>query len=133
MRVAVVGPCASGKTHLVERLRRSGLEAYTVAQEHSEVSDFFGRRHPDVVVYLDVGCRVLRKRRRLSSGPGFLARQRKRLARARLEADIYILTDDLEESEVYDQVMLALDLSREGKEGRGPDPDPGPADRPVDS
>ncbi|MBP9503378.1 MAG: hypothetical protein KBF17_14555, partial [Candidatus Promineofilum sp.] len=44
LRVAVVGPCASGKSTLVAALRAAGYDARHPAQEHSFVKDMWRRR-----------------------------------------------------------------------------------------
>lgn len=113
MRIAVVGPCASGKSLLAELLREEGLAAYTVCQEHSGVSYLFRLRDPDAVVFLDVSYEHLRTRRRIAWGPESLARQKTRLERARRECDVYVLTDGLSPAQVFEQVVQALGLPSE--------------------
>ena len=64
LRVAVVGPCASGKSTLTAALRAAGYEARMPAQEHSYVPDMWRRLvDPDVLIYLDISYEALRERR----------------------------------------------------------------------
>ena len=54
MRVAVVGPCAAGKSTIVEQLIQWGYDAYVVGQEHSAVQDLWRRQSPDALIFLEV-------------------------------------------------------------------------------
>jgi guanylate kinase len=104
--VAVVGPCAAGKSTLVDALREAGFNARHVAQEHSYVPDMWQRFvNPDVLIYLDVSYETARQRRRISGGPEWLAVQRRRLAHAREHCDLYIPTDYLTAEAIRAQVM----------------------------
>jgi hypothetical protein len=81
--VAVVGPCASGKSTLVAALRERDYTAHHVAQEHSYVPDMWQRMvHPDVLVYLHVSYQVARLRRRSLHQEEWLAVQSRRLRTA---------------------------------------------------
>src|SRR3712207_5568053 len=63
-RVAVVGPCASGKSTLVTRLRAEGWDARMPAQEQSGVPDMWRKLlAPDILVVLDARDEVLQARR----------------------------------------------------------------------
>lgn len=90
IRLVVVGPCASGKSTLVSRLRELGIDAYAVAQEHSAVKNLWQRKNPDLLVALDVSLETVRQRR----SPGWLEsvyiRQHERLAHAYAAADLTI-------------------------------------------
>ena len=62
--IKVVGISASGKSTLVQALRRRGYHARPVSQEHSNVGDLwkqFGL--PKILVYLDVRLDIQRQRR----------------------------------------------------------------------
>ncbi len=63
MRIAVVGPCSSGKSTIVERLRERGFDAYAVSQEHSIISRLWDHRSPDRLVYLHVDYEIVQQRR----------------------------------------------------------------------
>lgn len=105
MRIAVTGPCASGKTTLVTRLRELGLDAHNVAQEHSGVHNLWRRKQPDVLVMLEATLPVIRRRRTVPWGEERLTVQRERLADARRHADLFIQTDELTREEVAQRVL----------------------------
>jgi thymidylate kinase len=106
LRVALVGPCTSGKSTLAAALRAAGYEARCPAQEHSYVPAMWQILvKPDVLIYLDVTIEHARQRRQISWGAERLAEQAERLAHARQHADLYILTDDLAGEEVAARVM----------------------------
>lgn len=97
LRVAVVGPCASGKSTLVSALRAAGYDARHPAQEHSFVPDMWRRLvDPDVLIYLDLSHAAYRQRRpKDDAGPEYLDLQRERLAHARAHADVVIDTSKM--------------------------------------
>ena len=104
-RVTVVGPCASGKTTLVNLLRKQRLDAHSVAQEHSSAPGMYLRAGPDYVVYLGVSYDEILRRRSVSWGRSRYRAQRKRLQRARNDADICIDTDCKSPAEICEIVM----------------------------
>ncbi len=108
MLVAVVGVCASGKTTLVKQLQQLGIEAYTVAQEHSGVKRLWQRRNPDYLVMLDATLPVVRRRRNVAWDEERLTVQRERLKNARQHADLFIQTDALSKEEVVQTVLSYL-------------------------
>ena len=63
-RIAVVGPCASGKSTLVRALRMHGYDAHVISQEHSAVPGLWRRSDPAVVVALNADLESIRLRRR---------------------------------------------------------------------
>jgi ABC-type cobalamin/Fe3+-siderophores transport system ATPase subunit len=102
VRIAVVGPCAAGKSTLVAALRARGYAARCVAQEHSYVPDMWRRiSRPDILIYLDATLETIACRRRIGWGPAYLETLNHRLRHARANADIYLMTDGL----LPDQVM----------------------------
>lgn len=111
LRVAVVGPCVSGKSVLVEALRAAGYEARHVAQEHSYVPHMWQRMaRPDVLIFLDVDYPTAKTRRpTIDWGPERLATQAQRLAHARDHCDLYLDTSPLSEEEVQNRVFTFLD------------------------
>lgn len=111
LRVAVVGPCASGKSTLVAALRAAGYEARHPAQEHSFVRDMWRRLvDPDVLIYLDLSYESYRERRPTDdAGPEYLAMQRERLAHARAHADLVLDTSEMVEGAVKLRVLEYLD------------------------
>lgn len=106
-RIAVVGPCASGKTTLVEALVARGYHAYAVGQEHSVISDLWNRRDPDVLIALDLDLEVVRQRRSPTWPTDIYAVQHQRLQPAFEAADLRI---DTGEHDIESTVRLALEL-----------------------
>ena len=109
LRVAVVGPCASGKSTLTAALRAAGYEARMPAQEHSYVADMWRRLvDPDVLIYLDITYEALLARRPHFGEPEYLAREKARLRHARAHADLVVDTSQLTADEVRAVVMSFL-------------------------
>jgi len=109
--IAVVGPCASGKTTLVQALRARGHNAREVVQEHSYVPTMWQRiTQPDLLIYLDVSWEVARRRRPTDAGVSWWDELARRLRHARQHADLYILTDELTTQQVLDKVMAFLSM-----------------------
>lgn len=106
--MVVVGPCASGKTTLVEQLRLRGIAAYSVAQEHSNAPSMYLRHDPAFVVYLEASYEEIRRRRSVSWGHTRLEAQRGRLSAAREDADLVIDTDGVEPGVIYERTLAAL-------------------------
>lgn len=108
--IAVVGPCASGKSLLVQALRARGHNACEVLQEHSYVPTMWQRiTQPDLLVYLDVSWQVACRRRPTDAGADWWAEQARRLRHARQHADLYIHTDELSSQEVLDGTLAFLE------------------------
>ena len=110
-RIALVGPCASGKSTLATRLRALGIEARTPAQEHSGVPTMWRTLlEPLVLVALDAPNDELRARR---PGGGLtdtlLGRQRERLAHAARHADLVIDTHDLDFEAALEAILALLE------------------------
>lgn len=110
--VAVVGPCASGKSTIVEGLRERGIDAFSVAQEHSIIGDLWRHREPDVLVYLDVSLDSIRARRDNPEWPEWIYDlQVKRLARARSNASFIIDTTTMPPAEIVAELDAAIGQS----------------------
>ncbi len=104
--IAVVGPCAAGKSLLVQALRARGYNAREVAQEHSYVPTMWQRvTHPDLLIYLDVSWQVACRRRPTDAGANWWAELSRRLRHARRHAHLYIHTDGLTPQEVLDRTL----------------------------
>ena len=104
--IAVVGPCASGKSLLVQALRTRGYNAREVVQEHSYVPTMWQRfTQPDLLIYLDVSWEVARWRRPTDAGEDWWAELARRLRHARQHAHLYIHTDGLTPQEVLDRTL----------------------------
>lgn len=110
LRVAVVGPCASGKSTLVKALTAAGYEARHPAQEHSYVADMWQRlTKPDVLVYLDLSYEASRARRPYHDiGQDGLATQHERLRHAREHCDLYVDTSAMLPKAVAERVLMFL-------------------------
>lgn len=110
LRIAVVGPCAAGKTTLVKALRQAGYQARQPAQEHSYVPTMWQRiTQPDLLIYLDIDYpTTLRRRPHVTYGPERLAEQHQRLAHARQHCDLYLDTCPFTPQEIYQQVVAFL-------------------------
>jgi len=109
LKIALVGPCASGKSALASGLRAAGVgcEIRQPAQEHSYVANMWQRMtRPDLLIYLDVNFEHTRARRpKNHGGPGRLAEQTERLAHARAHCDFYVDTSGLTPQEVKTAVL----------------------------
>lgn len=92
MRIAVVGPCSSGKSTLVSRLREHGFNAYAVSQEHSIITRLWDHQHPDVLVYLHIDYETVQTRRGTNWPQWIYDAQVERLRDAREHAAIVLDT-----------------------------------------
>lgn len=106
-RIAVVGPCASGKTTLVDALVAHGYQAYAVGQEHSIIRDLWNRRDPDLLIALDLDLEVVRQRRSPTWPAEIYAAQHERLQPAFEAADLFI---DTGEHDIESTVRMALEF-----------------------
>jgi hypothetical protein len=112
LRIAVVGPCASGKTELVQTLRARGYDARQCVQEHSYVPTMWQRiSRPDVLIYLDVELSTIIRRRGAGWDERLLLEQQRRLSHARVHCDLYLRTDTLTREEVAQAVLNFLESS----------------------
>jgi nicotinamide riboside kinase len=119
-RVAVVGPCASGKSTLAAALRRHGFDAYACGQEHSEIASLWRHLDPDVVVALDVDLETVRRRRGSDWPETIFREQLRRLALARNAADLVLDTTVLDETATQQAVLAYLAGCTSPDHGRGP-------------
>jgi cytidylate kinase len=109
MSVAVVGPCASGKSTLVEALREAGWDARQIVQEHSYVRSMWRTiRPPDVLIYLDASFETCTARKQLNWSAGEYQEQVDRLADARQRCDFYLNSDAMPADEVARTVLAWL-------------------------
>ncbi|MBN1979550.1 MAG: hypothetical protein JW918_19305 [Anaerolineae bacterium] len=108
--VAVVGPCASGKSQLVRALRERGYNAREVLQEHSYAPAMWQRiSRPDMLIYLDVSEDVARRRRPTSAPRGWWDTLAQRLRHARQHADLYVDTDGLTIQQIVERASAFLE------------------------
>lgn len=104
--IGVVGPCAAGKTSLVNRLLDNKFNAKHIAQEHSYVPSMWREiTNPDLLIYLDVSFEISMKRKNLNMSSEEFNQQLKRLDDAHSHADLIINTDDLTIEEVFNSVL----------------------------
>jgi hypothetical protein len=114
--IAVVGPCASGKSLLVQALRAQGYNAREVAQEHSHVPTMWQRvTRPSLLIYLDVSWEVACQRRPMDAKADWWVELERRLHHARQHADVYIQTDGLTPREVLEEALVFLNLNLNSK------------------
>jgi deoxyadenosine/deoxycytidine kinase len=107
--IAVVGPCASGKTTLVEGLFRHGLKARQIAQEHSYVPQMWEiLTKPDILIYVDASFESCTERKKLNWALKDYERQKERLTHARQHCDIYLDTEGISAEEALERVLEAL-------------------------
>lgn len=107
--IGVVGPCAAGKSTLVDGLVQHGYRAQPIAQEHSYVPDMWQRlTRPDVLVFLDASYPVTCHRRDLRWNESDYAEQQRRLKHARQNAQIVIDTSELTIAEVLERSLAYL-------------------------
>lgn len=108
--IAVVGPCASGKSTLVENLQQRGYNAREVSQEHSYVPTMWQRfADPDFLIYLDVSQEAASQRRSAEADAGWWDALSQRLEHAAEHADLHIETDGLTPAEVLDRALSFLE------------------------
>jgi uridine kinase len=111
--IGVVGPCASGKSTLVNRLSKSGIKARHIAQEHSYVPAMWEIiTQPDILIYLHVTYLTTIKRSNLDWTISEFNEQLHRLRHANEHADLHINTDDMS-PESIEQAVLSF-LSQKG-------------------
>ncbi len=109
MRIALAGPCGSGKSALAERLRQAGYEAHPVAQEHSYVPDMWRRLNcPDFLIYLDASLETIQERLGRPWEARWLELQRERLRHAREHCDLYLPTDGKSLDQLVEEVLRFL-------------------------
>jgi len=109
-RVAIVGPCASGKSTLKPVLLERGYEVRMPVQEHSYVPSMWQKlSKPDVLIFLDVSVEETAVRRpKNPSPPAYYAEQQHRLAHAREHCDFYLDTSTLSPEQVREGVLTFL-------------------------
>jgi len=110
--IAVVGPCASGKTTLVIALREGGYNARQIAQEHSYVQDMWLQiTNPAILIYLDASFETCTERKRLNWKQKEFDEQVRRLSHAREHCDLYLCTDGLSPGDVLDRTLRILNAA----------------------
>ena len=108
MRVAVVGPCGSGKSTIVAALRERGYDAYAVSQEHSIVRDLWRHQDPDALVFLDSDFETIERRRGAGRARWLYELQQERLRDARANALLIVDTGALSIRDTVDSIVAAI-------------------------
>jgi cytidylate kinase len=109
LRIAIVGPCASGKSTLASRLQTLGYRARQIAQEHSYVPDMWNViTQPDILVFLDASYETCTRRKSLDWTRDEYEEQQRRLRHARQHCDLLVDTTDLTVQEVEARVRTVL-------------------------
>jgi GTPase SAR1 family protein len=109
-KIGVVGPCASGKSTLINGLKKLGYTVRHIAQEHSYAPTMWERiSHPNILIFLDVSFQVSQMRRDLNWNLADFEEQQRRLSHARSHANFYLNTDLFTPEEVLERVTSFLD------------------------
>ena len=107
--IGVVGTCSSGKTTLIAELKKHGVNARHIAQEHSYVKDMWRRlTNPDLLIFLHVSYPVAQERRPLTWTEGEYEKQINRLIHAHEHADLHIDTDKKTPAAILEEVVNFL-------------------------
>jgi hypothetical protein len=112
--IGVVGPCAAGKSTLIEGLTRLGYRTRHIAQEHSYVKDMWQRlTNPDILIFLDVSYANSIQRRKLDWQEADWQEQQERLSHARANADLLLDTDQYSAQAVLDEAVKFIGRRRQ--------------------
>ncbi len=107
--IAIVGPCASGKSSLARGLGEHGIRARQVVQEHSYVQEMWQViAKPNYLIYLEASFQTCSRRKHLNWQQRDYDEQLARLAHARQSCDLLVQTDDLSEAAVLEEVLSDL-------------------------
>ena len=107
--IAIVGPCASGKSTLARGLAEQGIRARQVVQEHSFVPEMWQViAQPDLLVYLDASFQTCSQRKKLNWRQRDYDEQNLRLSHAKKNCDLLIQTDGQSEANILEQVLSSL-------------------------
>ena len=107
--IAIVGPCASGKSSLARGLAERGNRARQIVQEHSFVPEMWQViAQPDFLIYLDASFQTCSQRKNLNWRQRDYDEQNLRLAHAKENCDLLIQTDGQSEANVLEEVLSSL-------------------------
>jgi adenylate kinase family enzyme len=113
LKIGIVGPCGSGKTTLVAGLKQTGIQARSIAQEHSFVPEMWKRlTNPDLLIYLHASYPLTVLRKKLDWTPTEYEEQLHRLRHARQNANLVIDTDPLAPIEVLQKTIIFLETTK---------------------
>ncbi len=107
IRIAIVGPCAAGKSTLKPALLERGYVVRMPVQEHSYVPSMWQQlSKPDLLIFLDIDVEETAVRRpKNPTTTAHLAVQHRRLAHAREHCDFYLNTSTLSPEQVQEKVL----------------------------
>ena len=109
MRIAIVGPCAAGKTTLARNLKARGYDAEDCGQEHSGVQTMWQEiAKPDILIYLDASLSTIHQRLQVDWEQAYLDEMNRRLKHAREHAHCAIDTNPLTPDQVCERATLFL-------------------------
>ena len=92
-----------------EGLKAHGYQAHHIAQEHSYSLQMWQKIvNPDLLFFLDVSYQKTLERSDMIWREEEYLEQQKRLAHAREHANLYILTDEISEQGVINQILEFL-------------------------
>jgi deoxyadenosine/deoxycytidine kinase len=107
--IAIVGPCASGKSSLARGLAERGIRAKQVVQEHSFVPEMWQViAQPDFLVYLNASFQTCSHRKNLNWRQRDYDEQDLRLTHAKENCDLLIQTDGQSIANVLEEVLSNL-------------------------
>ena len=107
--IAIVGPCAAGKSSLARGLAEHGIRAKQVVQEHSFVPEMWQViAQPDFLIYLDASFQACSQRKNLNWQRRDYDEQLIRLAHARENCDLLVQTDGQSEAAILEDVLNKL-------------------------
>jgi len=116
--IVVVGPCAAGKSTLVDGLKARGYRAMVSGQEHSEIPTLWRRAQPDVTIGLVVDLATVRSRRTTGWSSAIYGRQQERLREAYAAADLVIDTAIFDPDQTLAAAVELLEGHRRDNERR---------------
>ncbi len=109
MRIAIVGPCAAGKSTLARNLKARGYEAEDCAQEHSGVQTMWQEiAKPNILIYLDASLATICQRLNVNWEQAYLDEMNRRLTHAREHAHFAIDTNPLTPIQVCERAIEFL-------------------------
>lgn len=105
-KIGVVGPCACGKSTLIQGLAKHGYHGKHIVQEHSYVQGMWKIiSNPDLLIFLDVTYEESMRRKKMNWNLSEYKEEQNRLQDARKNADLYIQTDGVAPEEVLQRVL----------------------------
>ncbi len=119
VKIAIVGPCASGKSTLAAMLQERGYDVHVSGQEHSDIVDLWRRQHADFLIGLNLDLETLRQRRGESWSRTLFETQQRRLQGAFEAADVVLNSARLNQDEIVAGVIRQLESRQSDSLGKG--------------